>query len=138
MTRYLLDANHISPLVTRGHYLREHILRQSSRGDQFYIPTLAYAEASYGFLVLPRAEQNEALWKQIQHKFIYLRVFHADVQEATRLRLDLRKQGRQLDLIDSIIAISAIRHDLILLTADRDFEPIKHLRTENWRPRTSD
>lgn len=133
MSRYLLDANHISPLVTRGHYLREQLLRRSADGDQFYIPTLAYAEASYGFLILPRAKQNKRLWEQIQHKFIYLRVFHADVQEATRLRLDLRTQGRQLELIDAIIAITAIRYNLILLTSDRDFEPINHLQTENWR-----
>ena len=133
MTHYLLDANHISPLVTKNHPLRERITDQMLAGDQFHIPALAVAEAMYGFLTIPRAVKNERQWRLIRPKFHWVDVYEEDVLEGTRLRVSLRKQGWQLDLSDAIIAATAIRSGLILLTTDRDFDGVPLLRTEDWR-----
>ncbi|GAB4461456.1 MAG: hypothetical protein Fur0044_53350 [Anaerolineae bacterium] len=45
----------------------------------------------------------------------------------------MRRQGRQLEAIDSFIAIVAVRYDLILLTTDQDFQVVPDLQIENWR-----
>lgn len=133
MTHYLLDANHISPLVTVDHPLRKRIIDRGLAGDQFYVPALAVAEAMYGFLTIPRAKKNRRQWALLRTRFQWLDASEQDVSEATEMRVMLRKRGWQLDLSDAIIASTAISNDLILLTSDRDFEPIKHLKTENWR-----
>jgi predicted nucleic acid-binding protein len=44
----------------------------------------------------------------------------------------MRRQGRQMTLIDTLIATIAIRNELVLLTTDRDFEQIPNLVCENW------
>lgn len=36
-------------------------------------------------------------------------------------------------LIDSLIAVVAVRNDLVLLTTDRDFLAVPNLKQENWR-----
>ena len=45
-----------------------------------------------------------------------------DHVEAARLRNNCRRRGVQLGTIDALIAELCVRHDLHLLTADRDFE----------------
>lgn len=133
MTRYLLDANHISPLVTISHPLREQILRQMVTGDEFYISVLAFGEALYGFSVITRAKENRQHWQQIRSKLAFINVNYTDIEQATSLRILLRKQGWQLELIDAVIAVVALRNDMVLLTTDRDFQATPNLKTEDWR-----
>lgn len=132
MTQYLLDANHISPLVTKEHSLRTRILQQVADGDDFYVPALGLAEAMYGFLTIPRAQQNKRQWESIRSNFSLLTVDGEHVEEATDLRVALRKEGWQLALVDAVIAATAVQNQLILLTTDRDFSRVPLLKTENW------
>jgi len=55
-----------------------------------------------------------------------------DAEEAAGLQVFLRQRGWQLDTVDALIAAVALRHDLTLLTTDRDFQAVPQLRTENW------
>jgi predicted nucleic acid-binding protein len=59
MTDYLIDTNHLSPLISEGHALRSKLLRQNQLGDSFAIATPALAELLYGIQILPRARQNQ-------------------------------------------------------------------------------
>jgi len=45
----------------------------------------------------------------------------------------LRKNGWQLGIIDSLIAVIALRNGLTLLTTDKDFSIISEIRRENRR-----
>ncbi|MFI5458012.1 MAG: type II toxin-antitoxin system VapC family toxin [Isosphaerales bacterium] len=36
------------------------------------------------------------------------------------------------DLVDALIAVVAIRYDLVLLTSDNDFARVPNLEQENW------
>lgn len=56
-----------------------------------------------------------------------------DADQAADLQVHLRRQGRQLATVDALIAVTALRYDLTLLTTDKDFEVIPSLRCENWR-----
>lgn len=133
MTEYLPDTNHISPIVTAGHPLREKIQTRIERGDIFSIAVPALSEFLYGISVIPRAEKNLKEWKRLRQDFRYYCTDETDAEEAAKLRAALRRQGWQLGIIDAMIAVTALRNGLILLTTDKDFSIISDIRQENWR-----
>jgi predicted nucleic acid-binding protein len=45
---------------------------------------------------------------------------------------DLRSRGRVLSQVDMMLAALAKQMDLTIATADRDFEALPDIRTENW------
>jgi len=45
----------------------------------------------------------------------------------------LRKEGWQLAALDALIAVVALRYELVLLTTDNDFKAVPKLKVENWR-----
>jgi predicted nucleic acid-binding protein len=133
MAEYLLDTNHLSPLVTLEHPLRERILLRMQAGDTFSIPSPALNEFLFGISVLPRAKQNLEEWERFKYQFNYYAIDRVSAERSATLRVTLRKRGLQLEALDSLIAIIALRYDLILLTTDKDFHPIPNLRYDSWR-----
>lgn len=133
MTEYLLDTNHISPLVTPGHPLRAKIFAQLQAGDQFSIATPALHEFLFGIRLIPRAAKNMQIWAKLKGLFKYYDVDQTSAEQSAQLRVTLRQRGRQLEAIDSFIAVIAVRYDVILLTTDKDFQSIPDLEHENWR-----
>jgi tRNA(fMet)-specific endonuclease VapC len=133
MTRFLLDTNHLSPLVTLSHPLRQRIQEQINAGDSFAIAAPALAEFLFGIGTLPRARQNQELWRDMADSFTYYNVERQDAEEAAELRLNLRRIGHQLAAFDALIAVVALRNDLTLLTNDGDFAAIPEIKLENWR-----
>lgn len=133
MANYLLDTNHISPLVTLDHPLRMQILRRLEHGDSFSIPTVALSEFIFGIISLPRARHNRAEWEQLKLRFDYFHNDRYDAEQAAELRASLRRGGWQLAALDALIAVIALRYELVLLTTDKDFEAVPKLKIENWR-----
>lgn len=132
MGNYLLDANHASPLVTRHHRLRRRVLDEIRNGHSFAVCAPALSEFLFGIGVLPRAAQNRQEWDNLRPLLTIYRVGEADAEMAAELQITLRRQGKQLETVDALIAAVAIRYDLILLTTDNDFRPITHLKRESW------
>jgi predicted nucleic acid-binding protein len=65
--------------------------------------------------------------REIQDRFSALPLLTPDVEdhvEAAALRNLCRRRGAQIGTIDALIAQLCIRHDLTLLTADRDFDAV--------------
>ena len=133
MTRYLLDTNHLSPLVTAGHPIRQIVLERMAAGDDFAIPTPVLSEFLFGIGLLPRGRENQAVWAELAGEFGYYTVDRQDAAAAAELRLHLRRSGRQLALVDALVATLALRHDLTLLTTDADFAAVPTLHRQNWR-----
>lgn len=133
MAEFVLDANHISPLVTWGHPLREKILGRLSGGDKFSIVVPALHEFLYGIALLPRAKQNLEIWQSLEGFFTYYAVDENVAKQSAQLRVKLRKKGWQLDSIDSMIAVVVLQKNLTLLTTDKDFRGIPNLAYNNWR-----
>jgi predicted nucleic acid-binding protein len=133
MAAYLLDTNHASPLVTPGHALILRMQRQQAHGDTFAICVPMLAEVLFGIGIAPRAAQNLKLWVPWEQSMECHIPDAADAAQAAQLQINLRKQGRQLATIDALIAITALRHDLTLLTTDNDFQAVPGLRLDNWR-----
>lgn len=132
MAGYLLDTNHLSPLVTPGHQLRSRILPLLQEGAEFNIVAPVLSEFLFGILLLPRAASNLAEWERLRNSFGYFGISRVEAEEAAALQVALRRQGRQLATVDAFIAVTALRNELALLTTDGDFEPIHALRQENW------
>ncbi|MDM8530549.1 type II toxin-antitoxin system VapC family toxin [Anaerolineales bacterium HSG25] len=132
MARYLLDTNHISPLVTLTHPLREKILLKMGMGDTFIIPLPALSEFLFGIRLLPRVKQNLTEWERLKGLFDYYYLNLNLAEQSAELRVALRKKGWQLEIVDSFIAVLTLKYDLTLLTTDRDFEAISGLKSENW------
>ncbi len=137
MTEYLLDTNHISPIVTVGHPLRERIQTRIRQGDTFSIAVPALSEFLYGISVIPRAKRNLREWNRLRRDFRYYCVDQTDAEQSAKLRVALRQRGWQLAIIDAMIAVIALRNNLILLTTDKDFSIISDIRQENWRDSVS-
>lgn len=132
MANYLLDTNHLSPLVTLDHPLRQRVLQSLAAGDTFAFAVPALVELWYGLGLLPRAQQNLAEWKRLRPNFTCYVPDETDAEQAAKLRLALRRQGWQLETVDALIATVAIRYNLTLLTTDQDFEGIPQFKPDNW------
>lgn len=132
MAGYLLDTNHLSPLVTLSHPLRQRVLNSLQEGGTFSIAVPALAEMLFGISILPRAKQNLEEWERLKSGFNYYDIDRQQAEQAARLQVALRRRGRQLETVDALIATVALQNDLILLTTDGDFAPIAGLKQENW------
>jgi len=129
---YLLDTNHLSPLVTIGHPLRERIQTAANDGDTFAVIPLVLNEFMFGIGMLPRAKQNIQEWERLKPELAFYDVDTSDGISAAKLRIGLRKRGWQLELTDSFVAVAAMRHSLTLLTTDGDFSAITGIVHQNW------
>lgn len=132
MARYLLDTNHAASLVTLSHPLRRQVLNRLRAGHSFAICIPVLTETLFGIGILPRAEQNLAEWARLRSSVLCYPVDEVDAELAARLQVSLRRRGWQLETVDALIAVIALRNDLILLTTDKDFDGVPELTRENW------
>ncbi len=128
----MLDTNHISPLITIGHPLRQRVLRSLEGGDTLSIAVPALTEMLFGISLLPRARQNLQEWEHLKPSFNYYNIDRLDAEQAARLQVALRRHGWQLETVDALIATVALRNNLTLLTTGGDFYAISELAQENW------
>ena len=100
-------------------------------GDSIVITGIILQELLQGFTG-PKAR------KELLEKFAALPMLvpdRTDHVDAAELRNRCRRAGAQLGTVDALIAQLCIRHDLILLTMDRDFAAAaKHSDLKVWRP----
>lgn len=93
-------------------------LRDALEGDEIVVTTgLVLQELLQGFAG-PRARQ------EIIERFAALPLLGPDRQDhidAAELRNSCRRAGVQVGTIDALLAKLCIRHDLTLLTTDKDF-----------------
>jgi predicted nucleic acid-binding protein len=107
-------------------------LEQALVGSQAVVTTgLVLQELLQGFSG-PKARA------QIIDRFSMLPLVQPDRQDhvdAAALRTACRRGGVQIGTIDALLAQLCIRHQLTLLTTDRDFaHAARHCRLRMWRP----
>jgi tRNA(fMet)-specific endonuclease VapC len=133
MPDYLLDTNHASPLVTKGHPLRDRVLEAMKTGNSFAIAAPCVTEVLFGISLLPRAVTNRRNWAFLIRDLTVYGVDRADAEVAAELQIQLRRQGWQLGTVDALVAAIALRYHRTLLTTDGDFARVPGLTVENWR-----
>jgi tRNA(fMet)-specific endonuclease VapC len=92
-------------------------------------------ELRYGFALNPeRARKVEPAITGILDSVTTLPFETKDAECAAVIRAELRRQGQPIGAYDFLIAATALRHGLIMVTANqREFDRVAELVTENWR-----
>lgn len=132
MADYLLDSNHANRLIDPNHHTRLRIRTAMAHGDGFYLILPVITETVFGFSILPRAVRNRLEWQAVRPSLALLDLDEVHATDAADLQVQLRRGGRQLTIVDALIAAVALRHDLVVLTTDNDFRYVPQLRLENW------
>jgi predicted nucleic acid-binding protein len=132
MGGYLLDTNQVSDAIKAVSPVRDRIRQVSQSGARIgtCIPVLFELEAGLQGLADP-ARRRQALRRLLDT----VRVWPLEaemIRHYGEVFLELRQLGRVLSQVDMMLVAMARAKRLTLLTADRDFEPVPGLRTENW------
>lgn len=112
--------------------LQVHQLKQALLGSEIIVTTgLILQELLQGFLG-PKAQT------QIVERFAALPLLQPDRDDhinAAILRNACRRAGVQLGTVDALLAQLCIRHDVTLLTSDKDFtHAAEHCPLRVWSP----
>lgn len=109
-----------------------HALRRSLEAGTVYCTGLVLQELLQGFS-RPRAH------KEIVERFAALPLLVPDRHDyihAAELRNNCRRKGVQAGTIDALLAQLCIRHELTMLTTDKDFHHIASVASLSiWLPR---
>lgn len=136
MSGVLLDANVISELTRPAP--APPVVAFLAERDDLWLSALVLHELEFGLLLLPRGGRRDAL-RDTLSEFVrryedrILPVGRRAAGEAARLRAEARREGRNLDLGDALVAGTARVHDLCVATRNvADFEGLDVAVANPW------
>jgi tRNA(fMet)-specific endonuclease VapC len=129
--RYLLDTNHLSAYCDAASVERR-IDDAVKQGHRFGLTIPVLCEYRSGIAAGKRHKKNLARLEKSLGGFRIWPVDNDTTIEFAQIATELRAIGRVLSPFDVLIAASARQLDLILLSADRDFDAVSRLKVENW------
>lgn len=118
---YLVDANVLSeptrpePSAKVVAWLREH-------AHEFAVDPIVLGELRFGILLLPRGRKRAALEQWFDAGVKHLAGLTWEAETGLRwaaLVADLRRKGHAMPIKDSLIAATALVHDLTVVTRNR-------------------
>lgn len=123
---HLVDANVLSEATKADPDQRVvEWLRRHER--EIAVDPIVLGEVRFGILLLPRGARRRRLERWFDDGVRRVRCIPWDAATGLRwaqLLADLRARGRPMSVKDSLIAATALAHDLALATLNgRDFEP---------------
>lgn len=130
----LLDTNILSEIIRPRPDARVVNRLLAQPAGALYASELTRFELRRGAFL---RDDPEPLWSRI-HEFILPLVQWLPVDErislsAGELSARLRRQGREIGVVDTLLAATAQAHGLVLVTRNlRHFERIDGLKLENW------
>ena len=130
---FLLDTNICSAALKQSQIAMVHS-RLIQFGGQLFVSRLSCAEL-YALGYTASAKRLGEI-DDLLNEFKILEFDDNCSREYGRLHAQLAGYGVAVSVVDLMIAATAIEHDLILVTHDKDFEPIARavsgLRTIDW------
>jgi predicted nucleic acid-binding protein len=126
--RYLVDANVLSEATKPNPDAR--IIEWLRRNERaLVVDPVILGEVRFGILLLPRGARRTRLEDWFERGVRRIECFPWDSAIGMRwaqLLADLRRSGKPMSVKDSLIAATALAHDLALATLNqRDFKPAK-------------
>jgi len=126
--KYLVDANVLSEATKPDPDPRVvEWLRRNERS--IVVDPIVLGEVRFGILLLARGARRAGLERWFEEGVSRIQCVPCDSAVGLRwaqLLADLRRRGRPMPIKDSLIAASALAHDLALVTLNRrDFEPAR-------------
>jgi len=123
--RYLLDTCVLSEFLKKQS--NEKILEWFDRQieESLYVSVLTIGEIRKGITRLPGSKRKTELARWLQSVVIRYdgRLLSVDIETANLwgdLKARLEPQGRSLPVIDSLLAATALEHDLVIVTRNAD------------------
>lgn len=131
---WLLDTNVcIAALNGRPEPVRRRFSEALLRNDFLATSAISIFELQYGAARSARPEANEIALSRFLPAIQHLVFDHEDARFAGHVRAQLRKNGTPIGPYDILIAGQALRHNLVLVTANiAEFSRVRGLRFENW------
>ncbi len=131
--RYLLDTCVISDFI-KGESNTLARIRQTPPSE-IAVSSITVMELRYGLQLNPqRAQKVEPVISNFLTSVVLLPFDEVDAEQAGQIRSSLKTQGQPIGAYDVLIAATALRHQLVMVTANqREFERIPRLQLENWR-----
>jgi toxin FitB len=119
--RYLLDTNALSEFLKKAP--NDALVRWFGESDEthHFVSTLTIGEIEKGISKLARSRRKDEFsqWLDQVVERYRERLLAIDLEVARTwacLMADLEKRGRPMPIVDSLIAATALQHDLILVT----------------------
>ena len=137
MSGFLLDSNVVSEVIKPEPESR--VVSFLAAEPELWLSVLVVHEAHYGLNLLPPGRRRESLQSALsavisEFEDRILPVNQPAAVHAARLRVNARGSGRVLNLVDALIAGTAMAHDLIVATRNvRDFEGLGLEVFNPWR-----
>jgi tRNA(fMet)-specific endonuclease VapC len=129
---HLLDTNHLSAAINPVSPLRERLYQQHRQGARFRTCIPVLCEIEVGIQDSSHVDSYRRQLKLLLRKVKLVPLEPSMAQEYGAIFRELRQIGRPLSQVDMILAAIVRETKWTLLTADRDFEALPNLRTENW------
>lgn len=131
---YLLDTNACIALINdRPIAVREKFQSVLEQRDRVALSSVVLFELWYGVAKSQLQERNTERLAVFMSPFEMLTFDDEDARIAGTIRAALERAGTPIGAYDVLIAGQAIRHDLVLVTANvTEFSRVGHLRWEDW------
>ncbi len=127
---YLLDTDWVIDHFNRVEAVTSRLRELQPRGLALSI--ISVAELWEGVCFSKDPERSQSILEEFLAGVVVLRIDEEICKRFGKLRGLLRQQGRLVGEFDLLIAASALRHDLSLLTHNRrHFENVEGLRLES-------
>ena len=140
MTGYLLDTNCISEAVRAQPEARVEEWIRGIDEDLLYVSVLTFGEIRKGIASLPESKRRERLevWLTTDLRARFgERILAVDYRVADRwgaLAALAKKRGRQISIIDGLLAATAIEHGMVVATRNEaDFAAIDCAVINPWK-----
>jgi predicted nucleic acid-binding protein len=129
---FLMDTNHVSAAINPVSPLRERLYQQHHQGSCFRTCVPVICEIEVGIQDSSHLDAYRRQLKQLIRKVKLIPLEPALGQLYGAVYRELRRKGRAMSQVDMMLA-ALVRHTKwTLLTADRDYEALPDLPTENW------
>ena len=132
MTGFLLDTNVLSEFNRRGQpnsRVRQWI--STTDPDQLFVSIITFGEIRFGIELLPTSKRRAELEQWLQndlHLWFVGRLLAIDESIVNRwapLMAARKLQGKPLDILDGLLAATALHHNLVLATRNvKDFDEL--------------
>ncbi|OGT66901.1 MAG: hypothetical protein A3I12_02325 [Gammaproteobacteria bacterium RIFCSPLOWO2_02_FULL_38_11] len=133
---YMLDTN-ISSYIIKGNILSVRKKLLTLPPSQICISSITEAELLYGLEKRPDIKGLKIVISEFLLRSNILPWDEEAAKHYAEIRASLEKKGKTLGNMDMLIAAHALSVQATLVTNDRAFQQLKHLKTENWASHSS-
>jgi tRNA(fMet)-specific endonuclease VapC len=129
--RYLLDTN-MASYVIKGTITRVRERLLTLPMFQVGISAVTEAELRFGVAKKPEAKHLKIVVEEFLLRIEVLPWASEAAKQYASLRAVLEQEGTPMGNLDLMIAAQALASDAVLVTHDRVFRKVKHLKIEDW------